>query len=324
MQRRQFIAGLGGVVAWPLAAPAQQPPALPVVGYLSPSSPNLPVYAVSAFRQSLGATGYVEGRNVQIEYRWAEDQNDRLPALADDLVRSRVSAIFAVGSLAARAAKAATETIPIVFTAGSDPVELRLVASLDRPGGNLTGVSNSNAELGPKRLELLHELAPTATDFALLVNPTGPAAGDTILRDLQVAARVLSVRLHILHASSERDFDSVFASSVQRAGGLVIGTDALFNSRSEQLATLALRYAVPTISQDREFVAAGGLMSYGASFMEAFREAGSYIGRILKGEKPSDLPVKTTRVELIINLKTAKTLNLTFPPTLLNRADAVL
>jgi putative tryptophan/tyrosine transport system substrate-binding protein len=300
---------------------------MPVIGFLSSASPDLDALLVRAFRQGLSETGYAEGQNVVIEYRWAEDQNDRLPALAADLVRRRVNVIVAPGSTpAALAAKAATSTIPIVFYVGVDPVTVGLVAGLSRPGGNLTGVSTLNVELGPKRLEVLREVVPTSTIIALLVNPTNPTLADTLARDLEAAARTLGLQLHILHARAESDFDTVFAKLVQLpAGGLVIGPDALFNSRSEQLAALTVRHAVPTVYQFREFAAAGGLMGYGASLRDSSRLAGVYTGRILRGEKPGDLPVQqATKVELILNLKTAKALGLTVPDTLLGRADEVI
>ena len=249
---------------------------------------------MSAFRQGLSETGYVEGRNVTIEYRWAESQNDRLPALAADLVRRQVNVIAALGSTpAALAAKAATATIPVVFQVGTDPVAAGLVVSIARPAGNVTGVTTLNTELGPKRLELLRELIPTAKIIALLVNPTSPFITENISKDLQSAARTLGLQLHILNASTERDFDTVFATFAQlRADALVIAPDALFISRSEQLGVLTRQHAVPAITQFREFAAAGGLMSYGGSFTEAARQVGVYTGRILKGEKPGDLPVE--------------------------------
>ena len=276
------------------------------------------------FRRGLNETGFTEGQNVAIEFRWA-DQYDRLPALAADLVRRQVTVIATSGLPAAVAAKAATATIPIVFQLASDPVALGLVTSLNRPGGNLTGLTSLNEEIGPKRLELLHEVVPSASIIALLMNPTSPNA-ETLSREVQEVANTLRLKLHVLHASNERDFDTVFASLAQlQAGGLVAGAHVFFNSRSKQLAALALRHAVPMITPYREFAAAGGLMSYGHSIPDQYRQAGVYVGRILKGEKPSDLPVQqATKVELIINLKTATALGVTFPPTLLARADEVI
>jgi putative tryptophan/tyrosine transport system substrate-binding protein len=280
-----------------------------------------------AFHQGLGETGYVEGRNVTIEYRWAEGHNDRLPALVADLARLEVAVIAATGGTAvALAAKAATTTIPIVFNIAADPVALGLVASLSRPGGNLTGVTSLSVQVAPKRLELLHELLPAVTVVALLINPTNPILAEIQSRDLQAAAGPLGLQLHVLHASTERDFDAVFATLAQlRAGALVIGTDLFFNTRSEQLAALTVRHAVPAIFQYREFAAAGGLMSYGNAIADPYRLVGVYTGRILKGEKPADLPVqRATKVELIINLKTAKALGLAVPLPLLGRADEVI
>jgi putative ABC transport system substrate-binding protein len=323
VRRREFITLLGGAAAWPIAARGQQ--AMPVIGFLSNASPDVYALRLSAFRQGLKEAGYVERQNVEIEYRWAEG-NNRLPALAAELVHRQVAVIVAAGgSPSAVAAKAATVTIPIVFGVAVDPVELGLVASLARPGGNLTGVANLNVEVGPKRLELLHELLPTVTIVGVLENPTSPTA-EPFLRALQPAARALGLELHILHASTDRDFDRVFATLVQlRAGALVISPDTFFNSRSERLAALALQHAVPAIYQYRPFVVAGGLMSYGSDQTEYYRLVGIYAGKILKGEKPADLPVvQSTKVELIINLKTAKALGITVPLPLSGRADEVI
>ena len=323
MRRREFITLIGGVATFPLAARAQQP--MPVVGFLASASPDQVQNQLRAFHQGLSETGYVEGRNVAIEYRSSGGQNDRWPALAADLVRRQVAVIALGGLLAALAAKAATTTIPIVFQMGVDPVAAGLVASLSRPGGNITGVSNLGMELGPKRLELLREMVPTATVFALLVNPANPNT-ETFTKEMQAAARVLGVQLHVLQTSSERDIDSVFARLVElRAGALVISTDGLFLRLREQLGALSVRHAVPTIFQFPEFATAGGLMSYGGSQTDTYRVVGVYTGRILKGAKPADLPVQqATKVELIINLKTAKALGLAIPLPLLGRADEVI
>ena len=327
MRRREFISLLGGTAAaWPLAAHAQQP-AMPVIGWLGSESLDLWASRMRAFRGGLEEAGYVEGQNVAIEYRWAEGHNDRLPALAADLVRSRVTVIAAPGSTpAVLAAKAASSTIPIIFWVGSDPIKLGLVASLNRPGGNLTGVTTLNVGLVAKRVELLHEVVPGTKSIALLINPTSPVLTKISIEDAQAAARSLGLELHVLNASTERDFDVVFANLMQlRASGLVIGTDAFFSSRLEQLAALSVRHAVPTVYHFREFAAAGGLISYGGSITDAFHSTGVYTGRILKGEKPVDLAVQqVTKVELIINLKTAKALGITVPLPLLGRADEVI
>ena len=325
MQRRQFITLLGGAAAaWPLAAHAQQP-TLPVVGFLNAASAQNYTRQLAAFLKGLGESGYVDGRNVAVEYRWAEGQNDRLPAMAADLVHRQVAVIAATSTPAALAAKAATTTIPIIFELGSDPVQLGLVASLSRPGGNVTGVTNANMGIAPKRLQLLHELLPTARIMALLVNPAEPALAETYTKEVQAAARNFGLELHVLNATSEGDFDVAFSKLTQlRAGGLVIGGGAFFTSRTEQLAALSVRHAVPAIYYNRRFAVAGGLLSYGADSTDAYRLAGIYTGRVLKGDKPADLPVQqATKVELYINLKTAKALGLTIPNTLIGRADEV-
>jgi putative ABC transport system substrate-binding protein len=322
VRRREFITLLGGAATWPLAARAQL--ATPVIGLLSTESSDAAAYLVSAFRQGLNEAGFVEGRNMVIEYRWAEGQNDRLPALAADLARRNVSVIVAIGSQAGQAAKAATATIPIVFYSGVDPAAAGLVATLNQPGGNLTGVTGFNAQLGPKRLELLHELVPAATTIAVLVNPTGNNA--PAVRDLQAAARLLGVQLHVVQASAVEHFSATFADLAQlRASALLISANLFFNVQSALLATLTLRHALPAIYQFREFAAAGGLMSYGSSITDSNRLVGAYTGRILKGERPADLPVQQApKVDLIINLKTAKALGITVPITLLGRADEVM
>jgi putative tryptophan/tyrosine transport system substrate-binding protein len=327
MRRRDFITRLGGAAfVWPFAARAQQP-AIPVVGFLSTASPDSYAIRLRAFRQGLKDAGYVEGQNVTIEYRWAEGQNDRLPALAADLVHHQVDAIVAGGGTpSAVAAKSATAAIPIVFEVATDPVKIGFVARLDKPGGNLTGVANLNVEIGPKRLELMHELLPSVTVFAVLVNPANPALFEPFVRSLQTAASGLGLELHILNASTERELDTAFATLVQlKAGALVIGPDVFFNSHIEKIAALAIGHAVPAVYQYRPFVEAGGLLSYGSDEAETYHHVGVYAGRILKGEKAADLPVvQSTKVELIINLKTAKALGLTIPLPLLGRADEVI
>jgi putative tryptophan/tyrosine transport system substrate-binding protein len=318
MRRREFIIGVGltsAALARPPAAHAQQPQ-IPVIGFLGTSSPDLYAIRLGVFRDGLKEAGFVEGQNVAIEYRWARDNVDRLPALAAELVQRRVNVIVAgSGTPGAVAAKGATTTIPIVFAVAVDPIKVGFVESLNRPGGNLTGVTNLNLEIGPKRLEVLHALLPTATDFAVLVDPTGPALAEPFVHEVQAAAHSLGLRLHVLNASTERDFDSVFARVVQlKAAALIIGPSTFFVGRGEQLATLAIRYKVPAIYQYRPFAAAGGLMSYGSDETEYFHLVGIYTGRILKGEKPALLPVEqSTKIELIINLKTAKALGIDVP-----------
>jgi putative ABC transport system substrate-binding protein len=329
MRRRELIALAGSAAAmaasWPLAARAQQS-ATPVIGFLSTRSFGGSTNVLDAFRAGLGESGYVEGRNVTIEYRFAENQPDRLPTLAADLVRRQVSVIAAAPTNAAFAAQASSSTIPVVFYAVVDPVATGLVASLNRPGGNLTGITTLGVELEPKRLELLHEVVPSATTVALLLNPTNSVVAETLSRETQAAARTLGLQLHILHASTEHEIDTAFASLPGlKAGGLVIGPDAFFNTRSEQLAALTLRHMMPAAYQYRAFTAAGGLMSYGGSLTDMYRQVGVYTGRILKGEKPAELPVQqSTKAELYLNLKTAKTLGVTVPLPLLGRADEVI
>src|SRR5262245_58822948 len=323
MTRRDVI-GLGGSLsAWPIAASAQHP-SLPVIGFLNSGSPGSYPQNVREFHQGLEQTGFVEGSNVAIEYRWAEDQTDRLPAMAADLVRRQVTVIFANGP-AALPAKTATAFIPIIFATAADPVEVGLVSSLNRPNANLSGVTTLNVEVGPKQLQLLHELIPSATTIAVLVNPNSPGA-EAQTRDLPRVAAALGLQLQILRASGENDFAPALANLLrQRAGALMIAQDAFLSSKSAQLATLTARHMVPGIHPLRDFATAGGLMSYGASFADAYRLAGVYTGRVLKREKPAELPVQqATKFELIINLKTAKALGLTIPPTLLARADEVI
>jgi putative tryptophan/tyrosine transport system substrate-binding protein len=330
LKRRDLIELLGGAAAassrfWPNSASAEQA-GTPVIGFLSSASPQSYGHVVAAFRQGLQDVGYVEGQNIAIEYRWAHGQYDRLPVLAAELVRRQVAVIATTGSPCAFAAKAATATIPIVFEIGFDPIPVGLVASLNPPSGNLTGVTNLGVEVGARQLRLLHELVPTATTIALLVNPIDRTLAEALLHEGLQAAGALGLQLHVLHASTESDFDTVFATLAQRrAGALVIGADSLFTGRSKQLAALAGRYAIPASCHFREFVVAGGLMSYGGNFAETHRLAAVYVGRILKGDKPTDLPVlQPTKFELVINLKTAKTLGLTVPHTLLVAADEVI
>ncbi len=324
MKRREFITLLGGAVAWPLAARGQQP-AMPVIGFMNDGTPEDQARSLAAFQQGVSESGYIEGQNVTIEYRWAEGHYDRLPGLAADLVRRQVTVIAATTTPAALAAKAATAVIPIVFETAGDPVTLGLVARLNRPEGNVTGVTQLSSELVSKRLGLMHDLIPTATIIGLLVDPKDPRA-DTQTRDMQEAAHALGLQIHILNARTEAEIDTAFAILAQlRAGALIVGTGELFNSRREQLVALAARQGVPAIFQYREYVAAGGLMSYGASRTDPYRLAGIYTGRVLKGAKPADLPVmQSSKFELVINLKTAKTLGLTIPPGVLAIADEVI
>jgi putative tryptophan/tyrosine transport system substrate-binding protein len=324
MMRRDFITLLGGAVAaWPLAASAQQ--ASPLIGFLNGASPEGYAPYVTAFRQGLKEAGYVEGQNVTIEYRWAEGQYDRLPALAADLVRRNVTVIAATSTPAAQAAKALTSTVPIVFTTGDDPIKLDLVASFNRPGGNATGVSHLIGELGSKRLGLLRELLPGITVITTLLNPNFPGA-ERQLRDAEAAAGALGLQLIVLRASTEREIDAAFATMAQQgARALVVGGDPSFVARREQIVALAARHAIPTIYPVRDFAVAGGLMSYGTDFADAYRQAGVYTGRIVRGEKPADLPVqRSTKFELVINLKTARTLGVTIPAGVLSIADEVI
>jgi putative ABC transport system substrate-binding protein len=327
MRRRQFIAVLGGAVAaWPRAARAQQG-ATPVIGFINAAFARNYAPMSAAFLKGLAEAGYVDGRNVRIEYRWAEERDDRLPALAADLVRRQVAVIAATSTPAALAAKAATATVPIVFETSADPVQLGLVSSLNRPGGNITGVTQTNVEVAPKRLELLHELLPEARIIAFLVDPSDPVLAEIVIKQMLEAARTVRVELHVLDASTEGEFKSVFAKIGElRASGLVISAGtAIFASRSGQLAALAARHGVPAVGANRSFTKAGGLISYGADILEAYRLAGGYVGRILKGETPAELPVQqATKIELSINLKAAKALGITVPLALLGRADEVI
>jgi putative ABC transport system substrate-binding protein len=325
VRRRDFITLTGGAaVAWPFGVRAQTP-SMPVIGFLGSESPAQMAPYVAGFRRGLNETGYVEGKNVAIDFRWAEGHYDRLPALAADLVRRQVAVIFATAAGGgARAAKAATSTIPIVFTTGRDPVEMGLVASLGRPGGNLTGINFFTTELREKRLELLHALVPKATVIAYVVNPRGITEFST--RKVQETARTLGLQLRVVSAANEQEIDAAFATFGQlRPGALLVESDIFFNARREQFVALAARYKVPAIYEGREYVAAGGLMSYGANLSDAWRLAGIYVGKILNGAKPADLPVmQSTKIELVINLKTAKTLGLAIPQSLLLRADEVI
>jgi putative ABC transport system substrate-binding protein len=324
MRRRDFISGAGSAIAWPSVSAAQQS-ALPVIGFLGPGSAQSDAYRVAAFRQGLREAGFIEDQNCLVVFRWAEGHYDRLPALASDLVHQRVAVIVASSLPASLAAKAATTSIPVVFETAADPVKIGLVASLNRPGGNVTGVSQLNQEVEEKRLELLHELLPKGSALALLVNPTDPAIAEPQTRAVRLAAEAFGIKLTVLNASSEQDFESAFVKLAEsQAAGLVIGGDAFFSSHSKQLAALTIQHGVPAIYQWRDFAAAGGLMSYGANITDTHRLAGIYAGRILKGDKPSDLPVqRATKIEMYINLKTAKALGITVPLPLSGRADEV-
>jgi putative ABC transport system substrate-binding protein len=326
MKRREFITLLGGAAAaWPFSARAQQP-AMPVVGFLNGASPIEWAVFVDAFKKGLDDEGYSDGKNVAIEYRWAEGRYDRLPGLAAELVGRRVSVLIATGGdVAAQAAKSATNTTPIVFTIGGDPVKLGLVASLNRPGGNMTGVSVLTTSLGSKRLEVLSEVVPKAELIAMLVNPNNRNYGGQI-RDTQEAARALGRQILLLEASREDDFERAFATLVQKhAGALLVSADAFFNSRRDQIVALAARHAIPTIYEFRQFVTVGGFISYGTSLTEGYRQVGIYVGKILKGASPAELPVQqSVKVELSVNLKTAKALGITVPMSLLGRADEII
>jgi len=324
--RRELLVALGGAAAvWPLAPRAQQP-TMPVIGYLNSGSPESDTSRLTGLRQGLNETGYVEGRNLLVEYRWAGNQFNRLPALAVDLVQIRVAVIVSPGLPATLAAKTATTTIPIVFGVGVDPVQVGLIKSLNRPGGNLTGFNQVNGELGAKALALLHELVPKTPTIGFLENPNNPIIHELTTRDVLVAAAAIGLQIQPLKAGTDREIDAAFENLVQaRTGALLVSNDVFFNSRIEQITALAARYAIPVMYSSAEFVGVGGLISYGASLRGALRQIGLYAGRILKGEKPTDLPVmQPTKFELVINLKTAKTLGLTIPPSVLAIADEVI
>jgi putative ABC transport system substrate-binding protein len=326
MRRRQFLTLLGGAAAWPMAARGQQP-GIPVIGYLGSSSFEKSAgRSLLNFKRGLAETGYVEDRNVTIEYRWADDQYERLPLLASELVQRHVAVLVAAGTPTALPAKAATSAIPTVFMVASDPVELGLVASLNRPGGNLTGIAYLNAEVAPKRLELIRQFVPEAKSIALLVNPANPVAADAQAKELEAAVRALDLRLPLVKASNPIEIEGAFSALVRdRVDALQIGVDPLFGNHIDQIVALATRHKVPTIYPWREFTAAGGLMNYGASIPDAFRQVGVYTGQILKGAKPSDLPIqRPTKLPLVLNLKAAKAIGVEFPATLLARADEVI
>jgi putative tryptophan/tyrosine transport system substrate-binding protein len=324
MQRREFLTLLGAV-AWPLAAHAQPANKMPVVGFLNGAAAELYAKFVNEFRRGLNEMGFIEGQNVVVEYRWADGHYDRLPELVADLIKRQVTVIAATSTPAALAAKAATTSVPIVFTTASDPVNLGFVASLAHPGGNMTGATQLNMELGPKRLELMHQLLPNATVITLIVNPTNPVVAQVQSRDAQAAASALGLQLQVLQASSEEEFDKAVASLSPGTGGLIVGSgDSFFLSATAKFAAITVRYGVPTIYNGREFAAAGGLLSYGGSVADSYHLAGIYTGRVLTGEKPADLPVhRSSKVEMFINLKTAKALGIAVPPGLVIAADEV-
>jgi putative ABC transport system substrate-binding protein len=325
MRRRDFIAGLWSAAAWPLTARAQERPAVPVIGWLDSGFPNR-LSEIAAVHRGLSEAGYIEGRNLVVEYRWGEERRARLPMLADDLVRREVAVIVAISTSAAAAAKAATKSIPIVFAIGVDPVEMGLVASLNRPGGNLTGIVSLLVATAGKRVQLLHELAPTATTIGFLLDPADRVFGEAQAREMEAAARLLGVRSMIVSASDESELQTAFATLVgERVGGLLTASGGWYNGTPEPLTALAARYRIPTMYGDRRYLLAGGLISYGTDLPETRRLAGVYAGRILKGEKPADLPVQqVTKMQMAINLNTAKALGLTIPETLLATADEVI
>jgi putative ABC transport system substrate-binding protein len=327
MRRREFITLIGGTaVVWPVSSRAQQPPKS-IIGFLGSESADAWAGRLDELRRGLSELGFVEGQNLSIEYRWAQGRNERLPSMAADLVREQVKVIIAPGSTpAALAAQAATKTIPIVFEIASDPVELGLVSGLNKPGANVTGVTTLNLEIGPKRLELLHSVIPSAGLIGLLINPTNPRLAEQNTKSIQSAGRSFGLEIHVLHASTEDDLGAVFEELKKiKAAGLMIAADPFFSSHVKQLAALSIRHAVPSVYQFREFAAAGGLLSYGTSFTKSFRTVGNYVGRILKGEKPAELPVQqATAVELIINQRTAEALGVTLPQALISRADEVI
>ena len=327
MKRREFITLVGGIATvWSVRGRAQQPPKS-IIGFLGSELPDAWTGRLQELHRGLGELGFIEGQNLSIEYRWAQGRNERLPSMASDLARQQVKVIIAPGSTpAALAAQAATKTIPIVFEIASDPIELGLVSGLNKPGGNVTGVTTLNLEIGPKRLELLHSVIPSASVIGLLINPTNPRLAEQNIKSFQSAGKSFGIEMHVLHASTEDEFASAFEELKRiKAGGLLIAADPFFSSHVRQLAALSIRHAVPSVYQFREFAIAGGLLSYGTSFTQSFRTVGNYTGRILKGEKPADLPVQqATAVELIINQKTAEALGITVPQALISRADEVI